>query len=118
MSFRRGSNYFKGRGSSRGSKGGEFGSGTHASGRYRRTRTITAGSVLATDGTSSGEEKFEALKLANEIDEKMGFSRFESGSRKVGWLINMHSVSFWNFQGERERRRRGLMAWVVDDCGG
>lgn len=62
-------------------------------GRYKKTKTIEAKSLLATDGTSSGEEKFEYIRLANEIDEKMGFPRFESGSRKVGWLINMHSVS-------------------------
>lgn len=87
----RGTN-FRGRGGSRGGKGGEFGSGARAGGRYKKTKTIDAKSLLATDGTSV-EEKFENTKLANEIDDRMGFERFESGSRKIGWLINMHAVS-------------------------
>lgn len=104
MASRRGSTNYRGRsGSSRGGGGG--GGGNFSSGgRFRRTKTITASSLLATDGTNSGEEKFEAIRLANEIDEKMGFARFESGPRKVGWLINMHSVSSY---GPEVRRREG-----------
>lgn len=106
MASRRGTNY-RGRGgprggSSRGSGGNNFSSG----GRFRKTKTIAASSLLATDGTSSGEEKFEAIRLANEIDEKMGFARFESGPRKVGWLINMHSVSSLWFR-EAATRKMG-----------
>lgn len=43
-------------------------------------------------------ERFEEVKVQDEIDEKMGFWRFESGlaggEKKVGWLVNMHQVSF------------------------
>lgn len=113
MASRRGSTNYRGRGgprggSSRGNTGG--GGGNFSSGgRFRKTKTIAASSLLATDGTSSGEEKFEAIRLANEIDERMGFARFESGPRKVGWLINMHSVSsLWSREAAtRKRRGRG-----------
>jgi DNA polymerase epsilon subunit 1 len=67
---------------------------------------VAAGSLLVTDGTSSGEEKFEALRIANDIDERMGFARYESGPKKVGWLVNMKSVSciLGRVGGERKER--------------
>lgn len=109
MASRRGSTNYRGRGeSARGGGGGSGGSNFSSKGRFRKTKTIAASSLLATDGTSSGEEKFEAIRLANEIDEKMGFVRFESGPRKVGWLINMHSVSYGP-EVRRRRRRRGML---------
>lgn len=47
------------------------------------------------DGTAAAE-KFEEVKIQDEIDEKLGFWRFESnaaaGEKKVGWLVNMHQV--------------------------
>jgi DNA polymerase epsilon subunit 1 len=73
------------RGGGRG--GGEFGSGS----RGYRTKTVTSGTLLSTEGTSV-EEKFERTRLGNAIDEAMGFPRYESGPRKVGWLINMQST--------------------------
>lgn len=72
-------------------RGGGGGSGARASGRYQKTKTYEKSSLLATDRTSN-EERFEATRLANQIDEKMGFVRYESGPKRVGWLINMHSV--------------------------
>lgn len=33
------------------------------------------------------------MRLANSIDESMGFARYDSGKKKVGWLINMHSTT-------------------------
>ncbi|KAL5120346.1 DNA polymerase epsilon catalytic subunit [Pleosporales sp. CAS-2024a] len=58
----------------------------------RKPRTIEASSLRSTEGTSQNE-KLEATRLANRIDESMGFSRFESGKKKVGWLVNMHSTT-------------------------
>ncbi|WVR03512.1 DNA polymerase epsilon catalytic subunit A [Kwoniella sp. DSM 27419] len=47
------------------------------------------------DGTAAAE-KFEEVKALDEIDEKLGFWRFESGraegENKVGWLVNMHQT--------------------------
>lgn len=114
MASRRGSANYRGRGESARGGGGNFSS----KGRFRKTKTIAASSLLATDGTGSGEEKFEAIRLANEIDEKMGFARFESGPRKVGWLINMHSVSYGPEvrRGRKAGREGGRANWVpVDD---
>ena len=82
----------RGGGSGRFKRGGYRGGGNSGGGRFRKTKTITASSLLATDGTS-GEERFESLRLANDIDERMGFPRFEAGPKKVGWLVNMKSVS-------------------------
>lgn len=47
------------------------------------------------DGTQA-QEKFEEIKIADEVDERLGFWRFESavaaGETKIGWLVNMHQV--------------------------
>lgn len=104
MASQRGSTNYRIRGGRGGFSRGNFNS--NSGGRFKKTKTIAASSLLATDGTSSGEEKFEAIRLANEIDERMGFPRFDSGPRKVGWLINMHSVSFGRLhKGVRGGRR-------------
>ncbi len=51
--------------------------------------------IREADG-SAAAEKFEEVKVQDEIDEKMGFWRFESnlaaGEKRVGWLVNMHQV--------------------------
>lgn len=60
--------------------------------RGQRTKTINASSLRATEGTSQ-DEKFQAVRLANSIDEAMGFGKYDSGKRRVGWLYNMHSTS-------------------------
>ena len=57
-----------------------------------RTRTIGASTLRSTEATSQ-DEKFQATKLADAIDETMGFPRFEAGKRRVGWLYNMHSTT-------------------------
>jgi len=44
------------------------------------------------DGTQS-EERFENVKLNDEVDEKLGFKRLSEGTRQEGWLVNMHPVS-------------------------
>lgn len=50
------------------------------------------------DGTAAAE-KFEEVRIWDEIDEKLGFYRFESnranGEEKIGWLVNMHQVSIY-----------------------
>ena len=58
----------------------------------RRPATISSTALRATEATSFNE-KLEALKLANAIDERMGFPRYDSGKKRVGWLCNMHSTT-------------------------
>ncbi|RAK78740.1 DNA polymerase epsilon catalytic subunit POL2 [Aspergillus fijiensis CBS 313.89] len=71
--------------------GNKFRSGA-ASFNPRRTKTVEFASLRSTEATSQ-DEKFEAIRLANSIDESLGFPRFEAGEKRVGWLINMHSTS-------------------------
>jgi DNA polymerase epsilon subunit 1 len=59
---------------------------------YGPRKTVDASSLRSTEATSQ-DEKLEATRLANRIDESMGFARFESGKKKVGWLVNMHSTA-------------------------
>lgn len=60
--------------------------------KNRKPKLVEASSLLPDVGRSSGE-KFESIKLENEIDERMGFAKFESGPKRAGWLVNMHAVS-------------------------
>ena len=54
--------------------------------------TVSSGSLLASERTSL-TEKFENVRLANRIDESMGFSRYDAGRPRIGWLVNMHSTT-------------------------
>ncbi|KAH7137990.1 hypothetical protein B0J11DRAFT_513356 [Dendryphion nanum] len=58
----------------------------------RKPKTVDASSLRGTEGTSQNE-RLEATRLANRIDESMGFPRYDSGKKKVGWLCNMHSTT-------------------------
>ncbi|KAF2266189.1 DNA polymeras-like protein epsilon [Lojkania enalia] len=68
--------------------------GKHGNASYgpRKPKTVD-GSTLRTTEATSQNEKIEAVRLANTIDEFMGFPHFESGKKKIGWLCNMHSTS-------------------------
>ncbi|KAF2738253.1 DUF1744-domain-containing protein [Polyplosphaeria fusca] len=68
---------------------GKFGNTSYGP---RRPKTVDASTLRSTEATSQNE-KIEATRLANHIDECMGFPRFESGKKKIGWLCNMHSTS-------------------------
>ena len=72
-------------------------------------------SLRSTEATSQ-DEKFEAIRLANSIDEALGFPRFESGEPRAGWLINMHSTTIEvpNVQGGRA----GVDYYFLQDDGG
>ncbi|KAF7798090.1 hypothetical protein EIP86_009304 [Pleurotus ostreatoroseus] len=41
------------------------------------------------DGTQLAE-RFEQVRVQDEVDEKLGFARISEGPTKEGWLINMH----------------------------
>lgn len=55
-------------------------------------KTVDARSLRHSELTSL-DEKVQATRLANKIDETMGFERFEAGKKKEGWLVNMHSTT-------------------------
>jgi DNA polymerase epsilon subunit 1 len=58
----------------------------------RKNKTFAADSVRPFESTSQNE-KAEAQRLAHSIDESMGFARYESGRKRIGWLCNMHSTT-------------------------
>ena len=58
----------------------------------RRARVVDVSTLRPGEGTSQ-DEKIQATRLAHSIDESMGFARYESGKRKIGWLCNMHSTT-------------------------
>lgn len=62
------------------------------SNRDYSSKTVGVSSLRFSEATSQ-DEKMQAVKLADSIDEKMGFSRFDAGKKRVGWLYNMHSTS-------------------------
>ena len=83
--FRGGSNTrvnFRGRGSFKRGRGGS--SGASGSGAPPPVRG---------DDGSQLEERFERVKLDDEVDEKLGFMRISEGPKREGWLVNMHPVS-------------------------
>lgn len=65
---------------------------------------------------TSVDEKREAVRLANSIDEAQGFARYDSGKRRVGWLVNIQSTSI-----EDEKipeGRAGLDCYFIEEDGG
>lgn len=56
-----------------------------------RTRTFAA-STTRTEGTSA-DEKAERALLATQIDESMGFARYEAGRPREGWLVNVQPTT-------------------------
>jgi DNA polymerase epsilon subunit 1 len=69
---------------------GKFGNTSYSG--PRKGKTVDASSLRSTEANSQ-QEKIEANRLANSIDESMGFARYDSGKKKVGWLCNMHSTT-------------------------
>ncbi|KZV81197.1 DUF1744-domain-containing protein, partial [Exidia glandulosa HHB12029] len=41
------------------------------------------------DGTRQ-EERFEEVRVRDDIDARLGFARYDDGPKKEGWLVNMH----------------------------
>lgn len=66
--------------------------GNTSYGPRKGPKTVESSTLRSTEATSQNE-KLEATRLANRIDESMGFPRYESGKKKVGWLCNMHSTT-------------------------
>ncbi|RUS23179.1 hypothetical protein BC937DRAFT_91409, partial [Endogone sp. FLAS-F59071] len=80
---------------------GSFGRGRGRTGRNNprlsSTRSIIEPNVgrLTTrqaEEPTNLDQKFEDVKIRDEIDERLGFRRYHEGSEKLGWLINMHST--------------------------
>lgn len=85
----------RGRGYSRGSFRGNNTSFRGGRGRGRgRGRGGAPGETQIQrdeEGTALAE-RFEQVRIQDEVDEKLGFARVAEGEAKEGWLINMHPV--------------------------
>ncbi|KAI9829581.1 MAG: DNA polymerase epsilon catalytic subunit [Sarea resinae] len=89
--------------------------GGNSSQGFRRTKVIDSSSLRASEATSQ-DEKIQANRLANSIDESMGFARYEAGKKRIGWLCNMHSTSV-----EDEKvlgGRAGVDFYFIEEDGG
>lgn len=67
--------------------------------RYRTTEDAsnqlspqTTPLVLDEAASTALERRFENLELRALHDEQMGFSKYESGGSKLGWMVNMQST--------------------------
>ncbi|KAJ7642294.1 hypothetical protein B0H17DRAFT_960164 [Mycena rosella] len=79
------------RGSFRGYRGGGSWRGGRGRGRGRGgSKAAGEGAPKREDDGTQLEEKFEAARVYDELDEKLGFARVQEGLRKEGWLVNMH----------------------------
>ena len=79
------------------------------------TKTIEASALRSTEATSQ-DEKIQATRLAHSIDERMGFPRYDSGRKKVGWLCNMHSTALED--SKVPGGRAGVDYYFLEDDGG
>ncbi|RDL32670.1 Uncharacterized protein BP5553_09126 [Venustampulla echinocandica] len=78
-----------------------------------KTKTFTSSNR---NEATSADEKREAVKLADSIDESMGFARYDSGKKKVGWLCNLKPTTI-----EDEKiadGRAGLDCYFIEEDGG
>ncbi|KAK3496310.1 DNA polymerase epsilon [Neurospora crassa] len=57
-----------------------------------KTRTFAASASARGEATST-DEKWERTALANQIDENMGFARYDAGKKREGWLVNVQPTS-------------------------
>lgn len=118
MSFRG-----RGRGRGGGSKGNTRFTGKRSGFRPNHNNAGGGGDrpapVRDDDGTQLAE-RFEESKVADEIDDRLGFWRFESnaaaGDSRDGWLVNMHQTIV-----PSETHASGLAAvdyYFIQDDGG
>ena len=83
-----------GRGRGRGGfRGGFRGGSFRGRGRGRGGQSNAGPSAPTKDeeGTQLAE-RFEQIRINDEVDEKLGFPRIQEGPKKEGWLVNMRPV--------------------------
>ncbi|KAF5383469.1 hypothetical protein D9757_006181 [Collybiopsis confluens] len=78
-----------GRGGARGSFRGYRGGSWRGRGKGKSSGKSENAPRREDDGTQLAE-RFEQVKINDEIDEKLGFGLVQEGVAKEGWLVNMH----------------------------
>src|SRR5258708_161646 len=61
-------------------------------GRGGATATSRGPTAVKEDDGSKAEARFEQIRIEDEIDEKLGFRRYQEGPPREGWMINMRPV--------------------------
>ncbi|KAF4126175.1 DNA polymerase epsilon subunit 1 [Geosmithia morbida] len=59
---------------------------------YHGPRQRTFAASTRAEGTSA-DEKWERTRLAQTIDDNMGFSRYDSGKKREGWMVGIQPTS-------------------------
>lgn len=80
-----------------------------------RARTFAA-STTRNEGTSA-DEKAERTLLAHQIDESMGFARYESGRKKEGWLVNVQPTTIGLEDDRIPGGRSALDCYFIEEDG-
>ncbi|KAL0958719.1 hypothetical protein HGRIS_014049 [Hohenbuehelia grisea] len=81
----------RGRGGFRGGfRGSTHFRGGRGRGRGRGGAKAGEAAPKREDDATQLAERFEQVRLSDEIDEKLGFALVQEGQRREGWLVNMH----------------------------
>ncbi|KAF9508498.1 hypothetical protein BS47DRAFT_1350248 [Hydnum rufescens UP504] len=111
--FARGTTF---RGNFRGRSGGFRGRGWRGRGGRGGGRDAPGPALAREDDGAKAEEKFEQARVEDEIDEKLGFARFQEGPKRVGWLVNMHPALIKD--DDTPGGRAGVDYYFIEDDGG
>ncbi|KAI1438069.1 DNA polymerase epsilon [Xylaria sp. CBS 124048] len=79
-----------------------------------RTRTFAAST--RTEGTSA-DEKAERALLVTQIDESMGFARYEAGRPREGWLVNVQPTTVALDDDRSPGGRAALDCYFIEEDG-
>ncbi|KAI0475242.1 DNA polymerase epsilon [Xylariaceae sp. FL0804] len=60
---------------------------------YHGAKTRTFAASTTRNEATAADERAERTALAHQIDENMGFARYESGRRREGWLVNIQPTT-------------------------
>ncbi|KAI0129159.1 DNA polymerase epsilon [Xylariales sp. AK1849] len=82
---------------------------------FHGSRPQTFAASSRAEGTSA-DEKAERAALAHQIDEEMGFARYESGRKKEGWLVNVQPTTI--ALSDSDGGRAALDCYFIEEDGG
>ncbi|KAF8939090.1 DNA polymerase epsilon catalytic subunit [Dissophora ornata] len=78
--------------SSRGGRGGRGRGGRSYRAPSAQSASAAQPFVATGDEGTHIEQRFDDVAFQDEIDEKLGFFKFQEGPEKLGWLINQHAT--------------------------
>ncbi|KAK3690262.1 DNA polymerase epsilon [Podospora appendiculata] len=81
-----------------------------------KPRTFAATSGGRGEATST-DEKWERTALAHQIDENMGFARYDAGRKREGWLVNIQPVSMDDPRVPGGNGRSALDCYFIEEDG-